>query len=81
MEGVPCKLKRDDKIFGVWCAENGVYIFGGKVLGEIRHKNSAVSSAVGSCLSSVVTCLPTYLPIYLYRSTLTHDETFESTDL
>jgi len=69
------------KFLGFGVQKMGYSIFGGKVLGEIRHKNSAVSSAVGSCLSSVVTCLPTYLPIYLYQSTLKHDETFESTDL
>ena len=46
----------------------GYSIFGGKVLGEIRHKNRAVSSAVGSCLSSAVTCLPTYLPISIYTN-------------
>ena len=51
----------------------GYSIFGEEVLGEIRHKNRAVSSAVGSCLSSAGTCLPTYLPISIYTNARRND--------
>jgi len=36
--------------FGCSVRKMGYSIFGEKVLGEIRHKNRAVSSAIGSCL-------------------------------
>ena len=43
MEGVPCKVKRDAKIFGVWVWEMEYSTFLGKKCGALCAKNNTAS--------------------------------------
>ena len=69
MEGAPCKVKRDAKIFGVWRAENGDSIFfGGGGNSEVRFAQKTTLLRRCFCLANLLQrLLPTYLLTSMLR--------------
>ena len=64
MERVYGKVKRDEKLFGVWPSEKGVW---GKKLYRLRKKDSSF------VVSSVVVLSSIYLLFYLSTLTTPHN--------